>query len=127
MTRVTPLPLAGILGFVAGWLTSSAGGAPERFSHAVIVASVSLVVAGFVPAALAGAGNGWRLGTVVTLAAFLITLFAYYIATLVYSPFHSVLGDAIFLIGSSVPASIAAASGLVVGRLSRRRVSGTAG
>jgi hypothetical protein len=100
------------LGLVSGWLTSRVGGSLERAPTAVVVMIVTLGGTGLCVGLLLGLFNE-PISTAVALVA---ALLSYYAASWLFSPFHSVPGDILFMAVSCVPACLAAIAGFLLGR-----------
>jgi hypothetical protein len=115
--QIMSLLLATAMGFISGAVTARAGGSPDRAPTAILLAFVSLGITGFFVAMLAAtAGSRRGIAALNALAGLVLALVSYQVAGWFYSPFHSVLGDAIVLAVSSVAASIGTAIGFGCGQ-----------
>lgn len=110
--RAASAVVAVAAGFITGLLAARAGGSLGRAPLGLAVIAVGLGGCGLCIGALLGFGND-KAGTVAGLA---IALAAYYYTGLwVASPLHSVAGDVLTMIVSTVPACMAAAAGFAIG------------
>jgi hypothetical protein len=99
-----------VLGFGSGAVTALVGGSMSRAPHALVAMAVAMGVIGIVIGVIYGrrneCGSAWATGAVV--------LTSYYVAMWVYSSAHSLIGDAVFLVVSSLPLGTTAMISFIV-------------
>jgi hypothetical protein len=112
ISRASAGVVAVLFGLLTGWYSAGAGGSISRAPAAISVMAVGLGGAGLLIGLLLGGQNDGR-GRAVALV---LLLASYYAGLWMISPFHSLAGDLLVLIISSVPPCLGAMVGFVASR-----------